>query len=188
MTFVLSDVFTLFVHSLSLSLLAVGGGMSVVPDFHRFIVVEKGWLDDTQFTSSIALAQAAPGPNILFIALLGWNSGFNAGGYGLALLCAAAAMVGMLIPSTTLTLLITRWAHRNHDLRILRAFKQGMAPLVIALLLAAAWLLGPAHSDAVTDWKLWMVAAVSLLVLWRTRIHLLWILGAGAVLGALGWV
>ena len=73
----------LFLHFAALSLLAVGGAITTAPDMQRFLVVEQGWLSDEQFTSSIALAQAAPGPNILFVPLLGWNIGLNAAG-GLA--------------------------------------------------------------------------------------------------------
>ena len=74
-----SDWLSLFNHFASLSLLAVGGAITVAPDMHRFLVEEKLWLSESQFTSSIALAQAAPGPNILFVALMGFNVGMNAG-------------------------------------------------------------------------------------------------------------
>ncbi|MEN9889021.1 MAG: hypothetical protein RL559_1058, partial [Pseudomonadota bacterium] len=69
-----------------------------------------------------------------------------------------------------------------------RAFKSGMAPIMIALLLATAWLLTSAHQDLARDWPLYALTAVTLLLVWRTRIHLLWLIGAGAMLGALGWV
>ena len=137
----LADVLTIFLHCAMLSVLAVGGGITLLPDFHRFLVAEKLWMTDAQFTSAIALAQSAPGPNILFVSLLGWNAGFNGGGYLYAFLCGMAAIAGILIPSTTLTLAITRWAHRNQEMRVLRAFKQGMAPMVVALLFATVWLL-----------------------------------------------
>ena len=71
---------SLVVHFASLSLLAVGGAITTAPDMHRYLVGQQGWLSDAQFTSSIALSQAAPGPNVLFVALLGWNVGLNAGG------------------------------------------------------------------------------------------------------------
>ena len=120
-----ADWLSLLVHCLSLSLLAVGGAITTVPDMHRFLVSEQLWLSDAQFTSSIALAQAAPGPNVLFVALMGWNVGLNAGGYGTAVLGLLAAMAGILIPSTTLTYLAASWGHRNRDLRAVRAFKSG---------------------------------------------------------------
>jgi chromate transporter len=126
------DWLNLFLYYISLSLLAVGGAIAAAPDMHRFLVERQGWLTDVQFNASIAIAQAAPGPNVLFIALLGWNVGLNAGGAGAigwasgalgVLLC----MVGVMLPSTTLTWLATRWGHRNRDRRGVRAFKQGTA-------------------------------------------------------------
>lgn len=75
-----ADWLALLAHFLSLSLLAIGGAITTAPAMHSYLVDDKAWLTDSQFTSSIALAQAAPGPNVLFIALLGWNVGLNARG------------------------------------------------------------------------------------------------------------
>ena len=74
------DWVELFLHYLSLSLLSIGGAITTAPDMHRFLVDQQHWLTDAQFNASIAIAQAAPGPNVLFVALLGWNVGLNAGG------------------------------------------------------------------------------------------------------------
>lgn len=191
-----ADWVTLFTHFASLSLLAVGGAITTAPDMHRFLVTDQRWLTDAQFTSSIAIAQAAPGPNVLFVALMGWNVGINAAGgalgsaasWGLALLGVGVALTAIMLPSSVLTYTATRWAHRNRELRAVRAFKQGMAPIVIALLIATGWLLTAAHNNATRDWPLWLLTAVSALVVWRTKTHLLWLIGAGAVLGALGLV
>jgi chromate transporter len=87
-----------------------------------------------------------------------------------------------------LTYTATRWAHKNRELRAVRAFKTGMAPIVIALLISTGWLLSAAHDNAARDWPLWLLTAAATLVVWRTRLHLLWLIGAGAVLGALGFV
>ena len=70
----------------------------------------------------------------------------------------------------------------------MRAFKQGMAPVVIGLLLATSWVLARAHGGPAAAWPLWLLSAATLVLVWRTKLHLLWMLGAGAVLGALGWV
>jgi len=59
---------------------------------------------------------------------------------------------------------------------------------VIALLIATGWILAASHGSPVQHWPLWFVTAVSALLVWRTRLHLLWLLGAGGVLGWLGWV
>ena len=188
------DWLHLFAYFLTLSLMAVGGAITAAPDMHRYLVDGNHWLSETQFTSSIAIAQAAPGPNVLFIALLGWNVGLNAGGgagpaaWGLGALGVAVCMVGILLPSSLLTWQASRWGQRNRDKRSVRAFKQGMAPLVIGLLLATGWLLGSASGNPGKDWKLWLLSLACTLLVWRTRIHLLWLLAAGAALGALGWV
>lgn len=188
------DWLHLLVYFLTLSLMAVGGAITAAPDMHRYLVDGNRWLTETQFTSSIAIAQAAPGPNVLFIALLGWNVGLNAGGgsgpaaWTLGALGVTISMVGILLPSSLLTWQASRWGQRNRDKRGVRAFKQGMAPLVIGLLLATGWLLGSASGQWQKDWKLWLLSLVCTLMVWRTRIHLLWLLGSGALLGALHWV
>ncbi len=183
-----ADWLTLFLHFFSLSLLAVGGAITTAPDMHRFLVDQQHWLTDTQFNASIAIAQAAPGPNVLFVALMGWNVGLNAGGYATAALGLVATMVGILLPSTTLTYFSAQWGHRNRHLRSVRAFKQGMAPIVVALLIATGWVLASTHNQPARDWRLWLLTAVVAVIVWRTRLHLLWLLGAGALLGAFGWV
>lgn len=182
------DWLQLFLHFAALSLLQVGGAITIAADLHRRFVVEHGWLADAQFANSIALAQAAPGPNVLFIGLVGWHVGLNAGGSGWAALGLVLALLGTLLPSSTLTLLATRWAHRHREARGVRAFKQGMAPLVVGMMLAAAVVLERAFGDIASNWRLWGLSAACAVLMWRTKLHLLWMLGAGAVLGALGWV
>jgi chromate transporter len=196
LTLTATDWLALLTHFLSLSLLAIGGAIATAPDMQRYLVDQQHWLSDSQFNSSIALAQAAPGPNVLFIALLGWNVGVNAAGgmstgwaaWGYGLLGVSMAMTGILLPSTTLTFAATRWAHQNRELRAVRAFKQGLAPIVVALLIATGWVLTSSHGRSIDNWPLWLLTAVSALIVWRTRLHLLWLLGAGALVGWLGWV
>lgn len=191
-----ADWLGFFTQFAMLSLLSVGGAITTAPDMHRYLVTEQHWLTEAQFTSCISLAQAAPGPNVLFVALMGWNVGLNAGGglqagwmgLAMALFGVLVPMLGIMIPSTTLTFVAARWGHQNRELRIVRAFKQGMAPIVIALLIATGWLLISANNNAAKDWPLWLLAVVCMLLVWKTKIHLLWLLGAGALLGAFGWV
>jgi chromate transporter len=184
----------LFLHFATLSLLAVGGAIATAPDMHRYLVGEQAWLSESQFNASIALAQAAPGPNVLFVALLGWHVGLNAAvgvgsaAWAWALLGMVVAMTGILLPSTVLSLAATRWAHRNRERRGVRAFKAGMAPIVIALLVATGWVLSSAHSNPAEDWRLWLLTVVVIGVVWRTRVPLLWLIAAGAAAGMLGWV
>ena len=176
-----SDLTGLFTHFLVLSLLAVGGAITTVPDMHRYIVAEQHWLTDTQFTASIAIAQAAPGPNVLFVAVLGWNV---AGPLG-----TLATMLGILLPSTALSLWATRWGTQRRETPGVRAFTTGLAPLTIGLLLSTGWVLGepyllnPAHR-----WGALALIVVSVLVMLRTRLSPIWLVLLGSVAGAVGWV
>ena len=181
------DWIDVFAHYLMLSLMSLGGAISTSSEMHRYLVEQQGWLTQAQFNEAIALAQAAPGPNVLFVALMGWHVGLNAGSTAAAFLGVAVTMVGIMLPSTIFTYQVAQWGHRNRELRAVRAFKQGMGPLVIGMLLSTAWLLAAAGGGS-GNLTLWLLAAGSCVVIWRTRIHLLWMLAAGALLGALGVV
>ncbi len=191
-----ADWLALLMHFMALSLLAIGGAITTVPDMQRYLVTQQHWLLDSQFNASIALAQAAPGPNLLFVALLGWQVGLNAGGglhagwqaWAYAGLGVLLAMLGILLPSTTLTFAASRWGHQNRELRAVRAFKQGMAPVVVALLIATGWILTLSQGTDTAHWPLWLLTAVVAVLVWRTRLHLLWMLSAGAVLGWFNWI
>ena len=179
----MSDWLSLFGHYLLLSLMSIGGAISTTTEMHRYLVLEHQWLTQAQFNNAIAIAQAAPGPNVLFVALMGWNVGLNAGSYTLALAGVAVTMLGILIPSTTLTYLAARWGHQNRELIGVRAFKQGLAPVVVGLMVSVGVILAKAGGTPATDWPLWLVSGVAGLLIWRTRIHLLWLLAAGALAG-----
>jgi chromate transporter len=189
----LNDWLSLFLNMASFSLMAVGGVISLAPEMQRFLVLEKNWINDLQFNASMAIAQAAPGPNLLFVALFGWHVGINSttelylqpllGVFG-----ALISLIGLLIPSTTLTFFAARWAQKNKDLKSVKAFKQGMAPIVISLLLATCWLLVSPQRNIQLDWPLILLASVNMLFILKTKIHILWLLLIGAILGACGFI
>src|SRR6185295_12836932 len=170
------DLLALFTHFLLLSLLAIGGAITVAPDMHRVLVSEMGLLSDAQFNASIAIAQASPGPNVLFVAVMGYQGAGLAG--------AAATLTGIMLPSTTLAFAAARWGHARRHWRGVQAFKAGMAPIVIALMFATGWIL----SSGTPGWRHVLLTVAAAVLVWRTRVHLLFLIGLGAILGALGWV
>jgi chromate transporter len=172
----LHDWFDLFGHFLLLSLLAIGGAIVVVPDMHRLMVTQYGLLNDAQFNASIAIAQAAPGPNVLFVALMGYQAAGLAG--------AAATLGGIMLPSTTLTIVASRWGHARQDWRAVRAFKSGMAPIVIALMASTSWIL----TTQTEGWHHIILTLLAAIAVWRTRVHMLVLVALGATVGALGWL
>jgi chromate transporter len=172
-----AELWAMCLHFMLLSVLAIGGAITTTPEMSRWVVGERGWLTDAQFTASVALAQAAPGPNLLFVAVIGWNVAGLAG--------VAATMTGSLLPSTTLALLATRWGARHQHTLAVRAFKIGMAPLTIGLLLATGWVLtDPLRSHAAT----WVLVAVAIGFMLYTKLSPLWPIAIGAAAGALGWM
>jgi chromate transporter len=176
-----AELFGLFTHFLVLSLLAVGGAITTVPDMHRYIVIQQHWLSDAQFTASIAIAQAAPGPNLLFVAVLGWNV---AGPLG-----TLATMTGILVPSTVLSLWATRWGAQRRETRFVRAFTSGLMPLTLGLLLSTGWVLAePYLRDPAQRWGALALIVISVLAMLRTRLSPMWLVALGCAAGALGWV
>ncbi len=170
------DLLSLFLHFLLLSLLSVGGAIAVAPDMHRVMVHEMGVLTDAQFNSSIALAQALPGPNVLFVAVMGYQAAGLKG--------AAATLAGIMLPSTTLAFAAARWGHARQHWRAVRAFKAGMTPLVIGLMFSTGWIL----ATAAPGWRHLVLTVAAGVLVWRTRIHLLVMIAVGGILGALGWI
>ena len=191
-----ADVWSVWLHFCGVSLLAVGGEISALPEMHRFLVDEHRFLSDDQFVNSVALGQIAPGPNVMFVALMGWNMGLHMGGgvhagpqawltaIGLAITCLAC----VLLPSSVLTYNITQWLHRERERIGVRAFKSGMAPIVIGLMTSTGWLMQSRHEVWPDDTGLWLLMAATVAMVLKTKVHLLWLLALGAVLGLLGWV
>ena len=167
----------LFVHFAMLSLLAVGGAITTVPEMQRWVVERRGWLDEAQFSGSIALAQAAPGPNVLFVAVIGFNVAGLAG--------VVAALGGSLLPSTLVALRFSRWVEPRREAPGVRAFVQGLAPVTIGLLLSTGWVLAEPVRDRP---QAWILVGATVLLMLRTRLSPLWPMAAGALAGALGWV
>jgi chromate transporter len=167
----------LFGHFALLSLLAVGGAITTVPDMHRYVVGEQAWLTDTAFSGSIALAQAAPGPNVLFVAVIGFNVAGLAG--------ALATLAGSLLPSTIAAVAAGRLGTQRSNSRGLRAFNEGLAPVTLGLLLSTGWVLTEPSHDR---WATGPLVAATIVTMLRTRISPVWPILAGALAGMLGWV
>ena len=176
-----ADLLELFLRFLVLSLLSIGGAMSTAPEMHRYLVVERGWLGEADFTTAIALAQAAPGPNVLFVPVLGFQVAGIPG--------AVAALVGILLPSTLLSLGVSRWGATRRDTPLVRAFTAGLAPVTVGLVFATGWLLtlpfigDPAHRAGALA-LIGLTAAATL----KTKLAPIWMILVGAAAGALGLV
>lgn len=163
------------VQFLLLSFLAVGGVNSILPELHRAVVDGHHWMTASQFADLVALAQAAPGPNMLVATLIGWQVAGLAG--------AAAATLALCGPTCLLTFAVARVWERLRRARWRAAVEAGLAPLTVGLVLAGGWIVAGAADG---NWRAWGVTVAVALLASRTRTHPLLLLGAAGVLGAAG--
>ncbi|HUQ73642.1 MAG TPA: chromate transporter [Burkholderiales bacterium] len=173
----MAQAVALFWHFLLLGCLAVGGVSTVMPDMHRYMVEENGLVTAREFADLYALAQAAPGPNALWVTVLGLHA---AGGLG-----AIATTLGVLIPASGFSYLASVLHAKHADSRVALALRRGLAPVALGFMLASCWLLVTAVGH---DWRRYALALVALIVALRTEINPLWLLAAGGVLGVAGLV
>lgn len=112
-----------------LSILAIGGANAVVPEIHRLSVHDQHWMTDTQFVDLFALAQAAPGPNVLVVSLIGLQVG--------GLLGALITTLAMCGPSSVLAYTISNAWDRFRDRPWRKATQARLAPVTIGLVLGS---------------------------------------------------
>ena len=158
----------------ALSCIAFGGLPSVVPEMQRIVVDVKGWASHADFIQLFAIAQAAPGPNILFSSLVGWKvAGLPGALVALASICAPAAVISWWVSDL--------WErYKQAPWRV--ALQRAIAPLVVALIFSGGFVL--ATPDSTPDWRLWLIAGASAAAMLATKINPLWFLAAGGAAGA----
>ena len=160
-----------------LSLLAFGGANAVMPEMHRLAVDRHGWMSDAEFADLFALAQAAPGPNVMIVTLIGLRAAGLAG--------ALAATMAMCLPSGVLMFAVARLVDRFRDSPWRAVLQDGLAPVTVGLVLGSGLVLTRASDQTALAYAL-----TALAVLWVLTIRWspLWILAGAAALGVAGIV
>jgi chromate transporter len=119
-----------------LSLGAVGGANATLPELHRQMVNVFHFMDDAAFANLVALAQAAPGPNVIVMSLMGWHIA------GVAGLCVATA--AMLGPSSLMIFLAGRTLRRFSANWAILILKRALTPIAVGLMCASGLVLAQA--------------------------------------------
>ncbi|RFU48817.1 chromate transporter [Paraburkholderia sp. DHOC27] len=159
-----------------LSLLAFGGGNTILPEMQRQVVDVHHWMSASEFSALFALAQAAPGPNLMVVTLVGWHVAGWAG-----MLVSSAAKFG---PSSIVTILALHAWERFKD-RPWRSYVQaGLVPVTSGLVAASAALISRASDTTAIAWAITAMCAVLAI---KTRLHPLWLLAAGSLIGLTGF-
>ena len=170
-------VLQLFFEFALLSFVAFGGATALLPEMHRVVVENNHWLNDATFTHLYAIAQAAPGPNVLVVTLIGWEVAGLAG--------ALAATAAMCLPMSILIyLLIDHW-ERFAGQRWQKSISIGVSPLAVGLIFSGGTLIAQA---ADFGWTAWLLVLATVMANLRLKLHPLWFIAAGAALGLAGLV
>jgi len=161
----------------SLSILSIGGGNTVLPEMHRKTVDSYHWLSDKQFADVFALSQAAPGPSILIVTILGYKAAGVTG--------AILATIAMMLPAAMLVYLVSRVWEKAKDAPFRKAFEKGLAPLTVGLILASGWVMSQAADH---DWRAFLLTGVCTVIFATTKTNPLILVAAAGLIGWLGWV
>lgn len=158
-------------------LVAVGGVITVLPEIQHEVVDVHHWMDARTFAGLFALAQAAPGPNMLVVTLVGWRVAGIAG--------AVVASTALMAPPAMLAYAMSSIWRRFRGARALGHIQAALTCVTVGLIAAAAALLVENSVSSVGSGLL--VAVVSVAVI-TTRLNPMWFLAAGALLGGAGLI
>jgi chromate transporter len=160
-----------------MSLFAVGGANSAIPEMHRVAVDVNHWLTDKQFTDVYAIAQLSPGPNVLIVTLIGYSVA--------GILGALVATLAMCVPTAVLALIVSRFLTRSSRSRWPSIIQAALVPLSIGLMGASGFILARSSGRTVVAVLVTVGAAVLASV---TKLNPLWMLVAGGCLGFAGLI
>jgi chromate transporter len=160
-----------------ISLFAIGGGNSAIPEMHRFAVDVQHWLNDRQFADTFALSQLTPGPNLIIVTLIGYHVAGVAGGVVTTL-----AMCG---PTCLFAFFVGRASERFKDSVWHAALSRGLVPVTLGLTAASAAVIA---TTADYGWTAAAITAGTALTAYFVRINPLWAFAAAALLGLSGLV
>jgi chromate transporter len=163
-------------HFFLLSFVAFGAATSILPELHRVLVDSTHALSDGEFSGLFAMSQAAPGTNVMFVTVLGWQVASLPGAF--------TTTASFLVPTGLIALAVERYGTRHHQARWHVALRQALVPITIGFLLSTGYLLG---AGTLTPCGIGLMLA-TIGVLMGTRWSPLWLTALGAVLGAAGLV
>jgi len=159
----------------ALSLVAIGGINAILPEIHRVVVDLEGWMTSADFAELFALAQLAPGPNAMIVALIGWKV---AGVIG-----AVVATLAACGPSSIACYIAWHWADRLQQSKVRAVVQRALAPIAIGLILASGYTIARGADRSAGTLALTLIATAALAF---TRINPVWVLLAAALVGMAG--
>jgi chromate transporter len=157
-----------------LSVLAVGGGVAVLPEMKALTVEQHHWLSENQFVDIYSLGQMAPGPNMLMVIVIGYRVAGIPGAF--------TVLLAFFLPASVLALGVGRLWDRLTGWPWRVSIQRGLAPVSIGLMLAGTVTI--ARVACTTPAGIGIATAVTVILLSR-HINPAYLILAS---GALGWL
>jgi chromate transporter len=180
----ISELWNVVWQFLSLSLFSLGGGNTLLAEYHHISVDRFCWISNQQFADLYALAEAAPGPSSMIVGLLGMAAAHNEGLLW-KLISACAAEIAVLLPSSLLMLLASlMWRRFEHSpWRV--ALEKGLGPITLGILFAVGLKILHAADTNILGILVSIIVCVLML---RTRLSPLLFMAVAGLLGGFGWI
>lgn len=163
----------LFISYLKIGFFGFGGGYAMLSLIQNEVVVQHAWMTNAEFADIVAVSQITPGPIAINSATyVGYTVGMQAGGTWMGVLGALTATFAVCLPALTLMLLITRFFLKLRNNPIVEGAMQGMRPVVIGMIAAAALLLifphgsDPSERNFIDVWS-WLLFGGVFVGSWR---------------------
>ena len=161
-----------------LSLVAFGGGNATLPEMHRIVVEQNHWLTDATFAELFAIAQAAPGPNILVVSLIGLQLAGIPGFFAITL--------AFCLPPAVLMYGFFRWWQTHAEAAWRGQIQEVVGPLAAGLVLTGGGLIAATAISAGGSWPSIVLTLATIPAMLFLSLNPLWWIALGAGLGLLG--
>jgi len=168
---------TLALHFGLLSVAAVGGGTSAMPEIHRQAVEISHWMTERQFADIFAISQGAPGPNFLISTLIGYHVAGIPG--------AVVATLAMCGPSSVLAYYVSGTWERFKYARWRMAIQAGLIPVSVGLIGATGLIVAQAADHTAVAYA---VTAATAVITYATRLNPIWLFLLAGALGLAGLI
>ena len=162
----------LFLTVLKIGSVLYGSGYVLLAFLRGDFVDRLAWITEQQLVDAVSIGQVTPGPVFTTATFLGY---LVAGPVG-----AFLATVAIFLPSFVFVGLLTRLTDKLRSTEWSSAVLDGVNVSALALMAGVSLQLG---RTAIVDVLTVVIAAITLALLWRTKLNNAWFIAAGAAVG-----
>jgi chromate transporter len=173
----MSVLISLFLKISAFSLVAFGGVNALLPVLYDLSVNQEHWISSQTFADYFAIAQAAPGPNLMTVTFIGWNVG--------GVLGAALATLAISWPSSIMIYFLQGYISAIQNKQRQKMIQYAAGALSVGLVLAAAWQISIQVNQSLAAY---ILTIGTITITFFTRWHPLYLVAAGAACGLLGLI